>query len=320
MPNHSSPKSPPPLDLDEWIAIIVAFTTIGGILYWALGKKDESWNLKNFRFLPPFPQPNSTSEPKQAPKPTPIAPESSSPQATSDPQTRERGKGDEIPLPSSLSLPPRQPKPRTSQKTPSLNRTSVKPTPTVPTPSVEFSDVGEQEWAREAIASLTQQDLVAGFPDRTFKPHQVATRGELAAILQNLVDKKNKHRAIAFKDLPANYWATAAIRDVSKTGALKGYPGEKFQPNQPVSRVEVLVALATALNLKTPSTPAKILQSYKDGDQVPDYALPKVAAAQTAGWVVGYQASSKLLNPTQHATRAEVAAMIYRALERSRKL
>jgi hypothetical protein len=298
--SNSSPPDPPSLKPDEWIAIIVAFTTIGSILYGALNKKNDGFSFKNLWSSPPSPQPNSTPEALPTPKPTTTAPELSSPEAKT-------------------SLIPRLSKPQAPQEStspdspPDIAPSTPIPTAPTPAPVVEFSDVPNNSWASRFIKFLNKRNISVGFPDGSFQPNKLATRAEFAALLTKVFDQGNRRSAIDFKDLPANYWATNAIKEVSKTEVLTGYPGEVFRPNQPVTRVEVLVALAKALNLETPSTPAKTLEIYKDGDQVPDYAIAQVAAATEAGLVTGY-ANEKLLIPNKPATRAEVAAMIYQAL------
>ncbi|MBE9125932.1 MULTISPECIES: S-layer homology domain-containing protein [unclassified Coleofasciculus] len=300
MSNSSPPEPPSPLNIDEWMAIFVAFTAISSIGYWVQNKQDQGWTLKNLQFLPPSPQPNQTPEALSTPKPTPTAPESSP--VISNP----------------IPTAPKSPSPRSpTLAIPRLSKLLTrkkKPSPTPPTSSVEFSDVPNNFWANPAIASLAKRNVVVGFPDGTFEPERFATRGELAAMLQKAFDRKNKQNPVDFEDLPPNYWASDAIAEVFQTGILKGYSDNRFRPNQPVSRAEVLVALVTALNLKPPSTPEKSLQSFKDGEQVPDYAIAKIAAAKAAGLVTGYR-NGELLVPSKPATRAEVAAMIYQALQ-----
>jgi hypothetical protein len=58
------------------------------------------------------------------------------------------------------------------------------------------------------------------------------------------------------------------------------------------------------------------LQTYSDATVIPSYARSSVAAATENNLVVNYP-NIKFLNPTQPATRAEVAAFVYQALVRS---
>ncbi|HEY9666135.1 MAG TPA: S-layer homology domain-containing protein [Coleofasciculaceae cyanobacterium] len=207
----------------------------------------------------------------------------------------------------------------TSEALATAKQTTPIPTAPTPTPGVEFSDVSDNSWARRFIQRLNTRNIVVGFPDGSFRPEKYATRAEFAVMLEKVFDPENSENSSNFKDLSADYWAYDAIKSVSKMGILKGYPAGDFRPDQPVTRAEVLVALATVLKLKTPSTPAKALQGYLDGDQVLDYAIAKVAAAQEAGLVAGYR-KEKLLIPNKPVTRAELSAILSQALAISQQV
>ncbi|EDX77163.1 S-layer domain protein [Coleofasciculus chthonoplastes PCC 7420] len=297
----SPPEPPSPLDLDEWIAILVTLTTIGGIFYWAMGKEQKQQILQDLGFSPPSPQPDSTPESPPPTKPTPTTPELSESERISRQEAEVKGNRDAG----------KQGRMK-ADSTPPTHQEPSSPTPTTPTPSVEFSDVPDEFWAKNAIATLAKRNIVVGFPEGEFKPQRFATRGELAVMLQQVFKPKSKQRAIAFKDLPPNYWGDAAIKAVAKAGIIIGYPDHKFRPNQPITRAEALVVLAKALNLKPPSEPSKTLQKYADSNKIPDYAIANVAAAVKAGLVTGYPRGN-LLNPNKPATRAELAAMLHQA-------
>ncbi len=94
---------------------------------------------------------------------------------------------------------------------------------------------------------------------------------------------------------------------------MNGYPEGDFRPDRPIPRLELLVALATGLQLPLPENPDAILQVYEDGAQIPNWAKPKIAAATQAGMVAGHP-NPKQFNPSLAATRAEVAATLYQAL------
>jgi hypothetical protein len=312
--SKSSPPDPQPIKLNECLAVLVAFTTITGLLYsWTLNKKNGGFGMKKLRSLPPSPQPNSTSQGLPTAKPTASAPESLSVPLTASRTTPALSSSSPL-TDKSLSQKPSNPEKRQANTSP------ASPIPTAPSPTsgVEFSDVPNGSWASRFIQLLKKRNLVVGFADGSFRPNQFATRAEFATLIQKVVDQENRHSAVNFKDLSADYWASGAIKQVSKTEILKGYPAGDFRPDQPVTRAEVLVALATALKLKTPSTPAKTLQVFKDNDQVLDYAIAKVAAAKEAGLVAGYP-KDEIIVPNKPATRAEMAAMVYQALAKSGK-
>lgn len=54
-----------------------------------------------------------------------------------------------------------------------------------------FSDVESDSWAYEAVASLSDQNIVEGYPDGTFKGERNMTRYEMAQITARLLAKKD---------------------------------------------------------------------------------------------------------------------------------
>ena len=180
-------------------------------------------------------------------------------------------------------------------------------------------DVPSDFWAHPFINALSARNIITGFPGRYFRPTQPITRAQFATILQQTFNPNPLQKAYSFKDVPEKFWANPAIESVAKAGYLKGYPGNVFRPQQPVSRAEVLVALATVLNLATKSSPTNTLQTYQDAAKIPNYAIPKIAAATQYGLVVNYP-DVKVLNPNRPTTRAEVAALMYQTLVQTGKI
>ncbi|MEH2121997.1 fasciclin domain-containing protein [Nostoc sp.] len=198
-----------------------------------------------------------------------------------------------------------------SPATPSLTTPS-------PTSTVNLSDVSSDYWARPFIQALADNNVIAGFPDGTFRPNQAVTRAEFAALIQKAFGNQNRVRQLSaggFSDVPANYWAASAIQSAYETGFLAGYPGNVFRPNQEIPRVQGIVALASGLGL-TPSstgTSSDLSTYYNDASSIPNYAVNSVTAATQSSIVVNYP-DVKQLNPQQSLTRAEAAALLYQAL------
>lgn len=171
-----------------------------------------------------------------------------------------------------------------------------------------FRDVAADHWASVYIENLAARDILSGFPDGRFRPNATVTRAEFAAILQAAFLPAAPPAAAAFRDVPADHWAADAIQGARAAGFLSGYPGNLFYPEQPVSRVQAVVALASGLGYGTPDT--GVLAYYTDRRAIPDYALSAVAGATAAGIVVSYPNPNQF-NPNQPATRADIAALIY---------
>ena len=348
-----------PLGFDDFVGVFIALGAIGAILFWSLSRRGEGWQIPSIVSLSPSTTAPSTvnGEPQVTENPaadalilptiiptptpevlTPVVP----PASTLRRQT---------PVPPAIILLPAPAPQATTPSTPApapvvppastlRRQTPVPPaiiplpvpvpvpapqatTPSTPAPAqrVNFLDIPQDFWAYPFITALAQRGIVNGFPGGYFKPTDPVTRAEFAALLQAaFAQNPGRDNVAVFRDVPPDFWAVPAIDRAIQTGFLRGYPGDIFRPQQEIPKVQVLVALATGLNLAPPSFPGQVVQSlYRDADQIPQYATEKVAAASTAGLVVNYP-DAKLLNPNQNATRAEVAAIIHQALAKAGRL
>lgn len=176
-----------------------------------------------------------------------------------------------------------------------------------------FNDVPTGYWAQTFIQELAARDIIKGFPDGGFRPNDLVTRAQFAAMLSKAVNKAPMRGGVTFVDVPSNYWAAPAIQKSYATGFMAGYPGNFFEPTQNIPRVQILVSLANGLNYSASQAPSTILQTYADAASIPNYAQNSVAAATENRLVVNYP-NVQFLNPNQAATRAEVAAFIYQSL------
>jgi parallel beta-helix repeat protein len=173
-----------------------------------------------------------------------------------------------------------------------------------------FRDI-QGYWAQPYIEALIAKDVIAGFPDGSFKPTDPVTRAQFATIISKAFAPPSQRATQEFKDVKQNFWAYGAIQTAYKGGFVAGYPGGLFQPQQAIPRVQSLVSLANGLKLAANNPNA--LATYADADQVPKYAADPVSAATVKQLVVNYPIPTQL-NPNRDATRAEVAAFVYQAL------
>ncbi|MBN3961258.1 DUF1565 domain-containing protein [Nostoc sp. NMS8] len=176
---------------------------------------------------------------------------------------------------------------------------------------VAFKDVPANFWAKTYIEALASQNIIAGFPDGSFKPNEPVTRAQFATIVTKALTPPVKRAGIKFKDVATNFWAYAAIQSAYQSQFVSGYPDGTFKPQQQIPRVQVLVALANGLGLTANNQ--NVLSFYTDAAQIPNYAIAPVAAATARQLVINYP-TVKQLNPNRQATRAEVAAFVYQAL------
>ncbi len=175
-----------------------------------------------------------------------------------------------------------------------------------------FPDVPDSYWAACPIDKLAINDIVVGYPDRFFRPSRDISRAEFATMMvkgYNLNCSGLSSKSI-FKDVPRSHWANPLIAKAVEEGIMCGYPGNKFKPKQPVSRVEALTAMSHGINCDIDSCKAKeILSQYCDGNAVPTWAEIPVAKALQSG-ALKTSPNCNTIKPCEEASRAEIADML----------
>lgn len=163
-------------------------------------------------------------------------------------------------------------------------------------------------------AQLNRTDhfaFLVGYDNGTFGPGRNMTRAEVATMFANLLTQRmeaNKTYPNTFTDVPKDYWAANYIGYVQQFGIISGYADGSFRPNAPVTRAE-FTAIACRFE--------KLTQGGKSFADVPSahWAAKYIDFAATCGWVSGY--ADGTFKPENPITRAEVAAVTCRLLERS---
>ncbi|MEW6491703.1 MAG: S-layer homology domain-containing protein [Cyanobacteriota bacterium] len=179
---------------------------------------------------------------------------------------------------------------------------------------VNFTDIAESYWAKDFIMELAQRGIMTGFPDGKFHPNKPVTRAELAALLSSVFKKAKVRDAMSFKDVSLSHWAYNGIQEAYEMGFISAVSGNQFNPNQTLTRLQVMTALMKALGYtSSSSSTAQVLQYYSDAAAIPVEARSLVAAATERGIVANYP-NVKTCSPNKVATRAEVAAFLYQAM------
>ncbi len=175
-----------------------------------------------------------------------------------------------------------------------------------------FSDIPQGFWAGCDINRLAENDVIVGYPDRTFKPNLPVSRAELASMVVkgfNLNDNMTCPQN-TFRDVPRNHWGNKVINKAVANGLMCGYPNNTFKPNETVSRAEALTILSKGLKCDLSDCQAQeILSQYCDGNNVPGWAQIPVAKSLQAG-VLNDSPLPKNIMPNNDASRADIASML----------
>lgn len=163
-------------------------------------------------------------------------------------------------------------------------------------------------------AELNRRDhyaFLVGYADGTFGPECNMTRAEVTTMFARLLTEQieaDKTYSSTFNDVAKDCWAANYIGYMQQFGIVTGYTDGSFRPNAPVTRAE-FAAIASRFE--------KLTQGSASFTDVPDthWAVKYINFAATRGWVTGY--ADGTFKPEHSITRAEVAAVTCRLLERS---
>lgn len=86
---------------------------------------------------------------------------------------------------------------------------------------IDFKDVKENYWARDAINTLSSHGIMVGKTKDEFKPNEKITRAEAATIFNKVLDRKinksflDKYSKNPFKDLNRDHWAYYQVLEIT---------------------------------------------------------------------------------------------------------
>ncbi|MEI7473871.1 MAG: S-layer homology domain-containing protein [bacterium] len=176
----------------------------------------------------------------------------------------------------------------------------------------QFTDVSSDFWASNQINLLGSKGILAGYPDRTYRPTLPTLRSEFASMVVaglNL-EGTQAYSEKKFKDVPENHWARNDIYKAYNQGYMNGYSDNTFRPSETISRAQAFNSFAKALPGKMTAQEAQgVLASYADNNTVPDWAKIGMAESISAGLTKDSPDPTRL-NPNKDASRAEMAAVI----------
>lgn len=185
---------------------------------------------------------------------------------------------------------------------------------------LEFKDVANH-WSKDAVNDMGSRMVIDGTGNGMFSPDRDITRAEFAAIIVRGLGLKLENEATPFSDVRASDWYSSAIHTAHENKLINGFENGTFRPNDKITREQAMVIIAKAMTItelkaKLPvqSTDAT-LRSYADAADAAIWAQSSIADSIQSGIVSGR--SSIELAPKAFITRAEVAAIVERLLQKS---
>ncbi len=177
---------------------------------------------------------------------------------------------------------------------------------------VEFDDVSENAWYKDAVDYAVTNGLMNGTGNNQFEPESSMTRAMLVTVLWRYAVEPLEGEN-SFTDVPAGQWYTEAVAWAAHNGIVGGVGDNKFDPNGNITREQMAAILFRYANLLGIDTGARAdLGTFPDSGEVSAYAADAIKWAVAEGLLNG---SDGRLLPQGKATRAQVAAILMRFIE-----
>lgn len=175
-----------------------------------------------------------------------------------------------------------------------------------------FLDLGDAEWAKDAIKDLAEKEIVSGKDAEHFAPNDNITREETAKIIAGIF-KLSGSGSVPFSDVKSDDWFYPYISAVYNNRIVNGISENMFGSGLSVTRQDMCTMIYNAISVSGTELDKKFAQkTFEDNDMISPYAAEAVAVLQTAGIINGDENNE--FKPQDGTTRAEAAVMLKRLL------
>lgn len=175
-----------------------------------------------------------------------------------------------------------------------------------------FTDVTKTDWFYSAVEFVYGRGYYQGTDAHTFSPNVPMNRAMLATVLYRVAGSGDAASSAPFHDVPMGMWYTDGIAWASGKGIVKGVGGGAYQPEQAITREQMVAMLYNYMDLyvKGDVSARGDLSAFTDRAAISGWAEDAVAWGVAEGLLKGRDTGA--FDPTGTATRAEVAVLLER--------
>lgn len=112
--------------------------------------------------------------------------------------------------------------------------------------SNSYSDVKTGDWFNNAVSTLSNAGIIAGYEDGSFQPNGYITRAEFATIAARFFDVTYNGKDL-FPDI-SGHWAKDYINQAANKGFVNGYEDGTFKPDRNITRAEAVTLVNRTLD------------------------------------------------------------------------
>lgn len=176
-----------------------------------------------------------------------------------------------------------------------------------------FDDVTPDDWFYDDVEWAAEQGLVSGVSDTRFDPNGGCSRAHVVTMLWRAAGCPVVNYLMPFTDVAEDVWYTEAVRWAASERIVLGTSDTTFTPDRICTRAQIAAMLWRYAQWAEMDTTqgGMAIREFEDYADIPEYALEPMGWAVNAGILVG---SDNRLDPNADCTRAQIAAILHRAL------
>ncbi|PIC69314.1 hypothetical protein CSV77_14160 [Sporosarcina sp. P16b] len=171
----------------------------------------------------------------------------------------------------------------------------------------EFTDVPKKHPNYTAIQEMEKKGFISGYPDGKFRPNEPISRKHVATLLDQALKLPKASKKLIYKDVQLSHPYYQPIMNLTQAGIVSGGLNQKFNPNAPVTRIQMAKILDLAFRFRFDERPGGFHDLYQD-----HWGFVHAHALLVNGVAKGDQGN---FYPNRPVTRAHYAEFLSRALK-----
>ena len=182
-------------------------------------------------------------------------------------------------------------------------------------PAYTHNDVASDHWSFDAVEYCYAKGIVNGISATEFGRDYPIIRGDFILMLYNALGKPAVSGPCTFLDVKEGDHFYTALAWGQQNGLASGVGNNKFAPRDNITREQAFSLLYRFLPMAGKSVPdgsLAVLDQFKDKGKIAAFAQTASATLVAQGLASG---SDGKLDPKGTLTRAQMASLLYRALE-----
>ncbi|GKX29638.1 hypothetical protein SH1V18_21180 [Vallitalea longa] len=170
------------------------------------------------------------------------------------------------------------------------------------------------DYAKQAILSLADKDIITGDGNGNFNPQNTVTRAEMITMIVRAleVDTTDVPDTPTFQDIPKTHWAYNYVEAAYREGIVKGLSKDTFGKNGQCTREQMTVMFVRSLGISNKNSKFTNIYNLADKDMISSWAKDAVEFSLASGLMNG--TSDATFSPRGNAQRQQVAVVIHRLI------